>query len=249
MQRLKDKVAVVTGGNSGIGLATAKSYAREGAKVVIFGRNAETLETARQQVGEGTLAIQGDASNLADLERLFAEVEKAHGSVDVLFVNAGVAKFAPLEAVTEEFFDHQFGINVKGALFTLQKALPLLKEGSSVIFNTSVVNEQGMPNMTVYAATKAALRNIVRTTAGELVGRGIRVNAVSPGPVETPIFDRSGLPKEAIEEFGKSINEAVPMKRFGKPDEIAAAALFLASDDSSYMLGVEIPVDGGMSQI
>lgn len=249
MSRLEGKVAVITGGNSGIGLAIAQTFAAEGAQVGIFGRNQETLTQAAQSIGEGTLAVQGDVSNLEDLDRLFSEVETHFGSVDILVVNAGIAKFAPVEAVDESFFDLLTNVNVKGALFTVQKALRLLNKGGSIILTTSAVNQMGMPNMTVYAATKAAVRSFARSLSSELLPRGIRVNALSPGPIETPIFERTGLPKEALDEFGQQIIASNPMKRFGKPTEMAKAALFLASDDSSYVAGSELVADGGMSQL
>lgn len=249
MSRLEGKVAVITGGNSGIGLAIAQTFASEGAQVGIFGRNQETLKQAVNSIGAGALAVQGDVSKSADLDRLFANVKEQFGSIDVLVVNAGIAKFAPIEFTDEALFDLLINVNVKGALFTVQKALPLMNEGSSIILTTSAVNQMGMPNVSVYAATKAAVRSFARTLSSELLSRGIRVNALSPGPIETPIFERTGLPKEAIDEFGQQIVSSNPMKRFGKPIEMAKAALFLASDDSSYVAGAELVADGGMSQL
>ncbi len=243
--KLEGKVAVVTGGNSGIGLATAKEFAREGARVVISGRDARTLEEAARAIGGGVLALRSDAPSLADIEALFAAVKERFGRVDVLFVNAGVAQFAPVEETDEELFDHIMDINFKGAYFTVKKALPLLNEGASVVLNTSVVAHIGFPNSSVYSASKAALLSLVRTLSADLVGRGIRVNAVSPGPVETPIFGRLGLPPETREETKNVFREQVPLKRFGRPEEIAKAVLFLASSDSSFLLGAEIVADGG----
>jgi NAD(P)-dependent dehydrogenase (short-subunit alcohol dehydrogenase family) len=249
MSRLEGKVAVVTGGNSGIGLATAKRLQEEGAKVVISGRTKKTLDEAVKTIGNGVLAIQADVSHLDDLDKLYGEVSKKLGKIDVLFVNAGVAKFAPLADTSEGTYDEQFGTNVKGAYFTVQKALPLLNDGASIILNTSVVGSKGNIGTSAYSATKAALRSLARTAAAELVGRGIRVNAVAPGPIVTPIFEKTGLPKEAIDEWSKEILERVPMKRFGQPEEVAATVAFLASEDASYITGVEINVDGGAGQI
>jgi len=249
MSRLEGKVAVVTGGNSGIGLATAKRLQEEGAKVVISGRTKKTLDEAVKTIGNGVLAIQADVSHLDDLDKLYGEVSKKLGKIDVLFVNAGVAKFAPLADTSEATYDEQFGTNVKGAYFTIQKALPLLNDGASIILNTSVAGSKGNIATSAYSATKAALRSLARTAAAELVGRGIRVNAVAPGPIVTPIFEKTGLPKEAIDEWSKEILERVPMKRFGQPEEVAATVAFLASEDASYITGVEINVDGGAGQI
>jgi NAD(P)-dependent dehydrogenase (short-subunit alcohol dehydrogenase family) len=249
MKRLEGKVAVVTGGNSGIGLATAKRLQEEGARVAISGRSRKTLDDAVKTIGNGVLAVQSDVAKLADIDKLFAEVSQKLGKIDVLFVNAGVAKFAPLADTTEALFDEQFDINVKGSYFTIQKALPFLNDGASIILNTSVADRKGTAGASAYSATKAAMRSLARTAAAELVERGIRVNTVAPGPIVTPIFGRTGLPQEAIDEFAKSINAQVPMKRFGQPEEVAGAVAFLASQDASYITGVEINVDGGLGQI
>ncbi len=249
MGRLEGKVAVVTGGNSGIGLATAKRFQQEGARVVISGRSKKTLDEAVRTIGNGVLSIQADVSSLADLDRLYQEVSNKLGKIDVLFVNAGVAKFAPLAETSESTYDEQFDINVKGAYFTIQKAIPLLNDGASIILNTSVADIKGNEGMSAYSATKAALRSLARTAAAELVARGIRVNAVAPGPIVTPIFEKTGLPKESVDEIAKQIIEKVPMKRFGQPEEVAATVAFLASEDASYITGVEINVDGGAGQI
>jgi NAD(P)-dependent dehydrogenase (short-subunit alcohol dehydrogenase family) len=249
MKRFEGKVAVVTGGNSGIGLTTAKRLQEEGAKVAIAGRSRKTLDDAVRAIGNGIVAVQADVAKLTDVDKLYAEVSKKLGKIDVLFVNAGVAKFAPLAEMSESLYDEQFDINIKGAYFTIQKALPLLNDGASIILNTSVADSTGNPGTSAYSATKAALRSLARTTAAELVGRGIRVNTVAPGPIVTPILGRTGLPKEAVDEFVNGIVEKVPMKRFGQPEEVAGVVAFLASQDASYITGVEINVDGGMGQI
>ena len=250
MKRLEGKVAVVTGGNSGIGLATAKRFHDEGARVAITGRNQKTLDEAVKTIGKDTIAVQADVSSAKDLDRLYATVSQKLDKIDILFANAGIYKFAPLAATSEVLYDELFDINTRGVYFTIQKSLPHLNDGASIIVNTSVAGEIGLPNGTVYAATKAALRSFTRSIAAELVDRGIRVNAVSPGPIETPAgFERSGLSKEAIEEFVKNVISRVPMKRIGQPKEIAAAVAFLASQDASFITGAEITVDGGMVQI
>jgi len=245
MSRLNGKIAVVTGGNSGIGLATAIRFAAEGAQVVIVGRRQEELDKALQLIGPEAIAIQGDISNLDDLERIFTQVKAAKGRVDVLFANAGLGDFQPIGSITEESFDRTFGINVKGTLFTVQKALPLMSAGSSVILTGSM----GTPAFSVYSATKAALRNFARSWALDLKGTGIRVNVLSPGPISTPGLDLalSGTgQKDAIID---DMTAQVPLGRIGKPEEVAAAALFLASDESSFMTGSEMFVDGGFAQV
>jgi NAD(P)-dependent dehydrogenase (short-subunit alcohol dehydrogenase family) len=249
VKRLAGKVAVVTGGNSGIGLATAKRLHEEGARVVITGRDAKTLDAAASAIGDGSVAIQSDVSKLGDIDRLFSVVESKVGKVDVLFANAGIAKFAPYAASEEALFDELFSINVKGVYFTLQKALPHLKDGASVIVNTSVAASKGTQNTGIYAATKAAVRSFARTAATELQDRNIRVNAVAPGPIATPIFGRIGLTEEQIEGFKAGISDRVPMRRIGRPEEIASAVAFLASDDASYITGIELNVDGGMANL
>jgi len=249
MKRLEGKVAVVTGGNSGIGLASAKRLLEEGARVAIAGRNQKTLDEAAKALGNGVLAIQSDVSKLADIDKIYAAVQKKFGKIDVLFVNAGVAKFAPFSETTESLFDENFSTNVKGAYFTIQKAIPHLNDGASIILNTSVAGIKGTPGTSAYSATKAALRSLARTSAAELAGRGIRVNAVAPGPIVTPIFGRTGLPQEAIDDFIKNVGGSVPMKRLGQSEEVAGAVAFLASSDASYITGEELHVDGGMGQI
>ena len=249
MKRLEGKIALVTGGNSGIGLATAKRFQEEGARVAISGRSKKTLDEAVKNLGNGLLAVQADVAKLSDLDKLFAEVSQKLGKIDVLFVNAGIAKFAPLAETSESLYNEMFDINVKGAYFTIQKALPLLNDGASIILNTSVAAQKGIAGGTVYAATKAAMRSFARSVAAELVGRGIRVNTVAPGPIVTPILERTGLPPEAIDEFEKTFVALNPMKRFGQPEEVAGVVAFLASQDSSYMTGVEVNVDGGFGQL
>lgn len=250
MKRLEGKVALVTGGNSGIGLATAKRFHSEGAKVVISGRNQKTLDEAVKFIGKDVLAVQADVSKAQDLDQLYKAVSEKFGNIDVLFANAGIYKFASVAATTEALYDEIFDINAKGVYFTIQKALPILNDGASIIINTSVADEKGLLNGSVYAATKSALRSFTRSLAAELVERRIRVNAVSPGPIETPAgFERTGLPKEAVDEFLKNIVAQVPMKRIGKPEEIAGAVAFLASSDASYMTGSEVTVDGGLGQV
>ncbi len=249
MPKLTGKVAVVTGGNSGIGLATAKRFREEGARVVISGRDQKTLDEAVKTIGGDVVAVRADVSKLSDLDKLYKTVAEKFGKIDVLFANAGIAKFAPVADSGESLFDEQFDVNVKGVYFTIQKALPLLNDGASIIINSSVVNETGIANGSVYAATKAAVRSFARTLTAELVERGIRVNVVSPGPIVTPIFGRTGLSKDQFDEFAKGVVAKVPMKRFGQPEEVASTVLFLATPESSYITGVDINVDGGMGQV
>ena len=249
MKRLEGKAAVVTGGNSGIGLASARRLHEEGARVLITGRNARTLDAAVSAIGPGTLAIQSDVSKLEDIDRLFAVVGSKLGKIDVLFANAGIAKFSPYDASTETLFDEMFAINVKGVYFTIQKAIPHLNDRASVILNTSVVAAKGSENAGIYAATKAAVRSFARTAARELQARNVRVNAVAPGPIATPIFGRTGLTEEQIEGFKAGITSLVPMRRIGRPEEVASAVAFLASEDASYITGVELNVDGGMANL
>jgi NAD(P)-dependent dehydrogenase (short-subunit alcohol dehydrogenase family) len=257
MERLEGKVAVITGGNSGIGLATTQLFVSEGAYVFITGRHQSELDVAVKQIGNGKnnnnniTGIHGDISNLADLDRLYAAVKEQTGHIDILFANAGVSELAPLGGITEAHFDKLFGINVKGLLFTVQKALPLFQGdgGGSIILNASNAASKGIEASTVYSATKAAIRSFARTWTAELKHRKIRVNAISPGPIDTPIFNGLAQSEEQIEQFKTSIVSAVPMGRMGSPDEVAKAVLFLASDDSSYVTGIELFVDGGMAQI
>jgi NAD(P)-dependent dehydrogenase (short-subunit alcohol dehydrogenase family) len=243
MEKLQGKVAVITGGTTGIGLAAAKLFVKEGAFVFITGRRQNELDQAVNAIGGNVAGVQGDVSKLADLDRLYKTVEAKGRRIDIVFANAGVAEFASLGSITEEHFDRLFAINVKGALFTVQKALPLLNNGGSIILTGSIASIKGTPAFWVYGATKAAIRNFVRAWSVELKDRRIRSNVLSPGPIETPIFD--GQPADAIAR----IISTIPMGRIGQPDEVAKAALFLASDDSSFITGTELFVDGGRAQI
>jgi NAD(P)-dependent dehydrogenase (short-subunit alcohol dehydrogenase family) len=250
MKKLEGKVAVITGGSSGIGLATAQRFVDEGAFVFITGRRQTELDSAVKQIGKNNVTgVQSDVSNLADLDRLYATVKEQKGRIDILFANAGVGELVSLGAITEAHFDKTFGINVKGLLFTVQKALPLFQEGGSIILNASIAASKGVEASSVYNATKAAIRSFARTWTVELKHRKIRVNAISPGPIDTPGFNGLAQTEEQIEQFKTSIVSSVPMGRMGSPDEIAKAVSFLASDDSSYVTGIELFVDGGMAQI
>ena len=245
MGKLDGRIGLVTGGNSGIGLATAKQFVNEGAYVFITGRRDPELAAAVKEIGRNATGIQGDVSNLGDLDRLFAQIKRDKGKLDIVFANAGVAKFAPFGEITEELYDSIFNINVKGLLFTVQKALPLMPDGGSIILNASIVGSKGLPANSVYSATKAAVRSFARTWTVDLKARRIRVNAVSPGFTDTPPWHSI----EAAEEHMKIISSSVPLGRFGTPDEIAKAVVFLASDDSSYVTGTELFVDGGFAQV
>ena len=244
-QKLAGKITLVTGGNGGIGLATAKRFAAEGAaKVFVTGRRQAELDAAVQEIGSVAVGVLGDVAIVADVDRLYAAVKEQAGRLDVVFANAGFAEFAPLGEITEDHYDRQFDTNVKGLLFAVQKALPLMGKGGSIILNASVVASKGTPGMSVYSATKGAVRNFARSWTLDLKDRGIRVNVVSPGPIHTP-----GLDKAASEEFKQQIVGMVPMGRIGDADEVARAAVFLASDDSTFTTGAELFVDGGMAQV
>jgi NAD(P)-dependent dehydrogenase (short-subunit alcohol dehydrogenase family) len=249
MNRFTGKVVVVTGGNSGIGLATAKRFAEEGAHVVITGRREKELKEAAAVIGKNVTTVAGDVSSLKDLDRLYDVVKEKHGHIDVLFANAGAGTIAPLEVATEAHFDKTFDVNVKGMFFTVQKALPLFKDGGSIVLNSSVSNVLGVPGFTAYSASKAAVRSLARGWTMELKDRKIRVNSMSPGPIETPALDNTGLTPEQIEQAAAGFVSQVPMGRRGKPEEVAAAVLFLASEESSYITGVDLAVDGGMAQV
>jgi len=249
MKALEGKIAVVTGGSSGIGLATAKRFVDEGAHVVISGRREKELKDAASLINKNVTTVVGDVSRLEDLDRLFAVVKERHGHIDVLFANAGAGTIAPLAAATEAHFDQTFDVNVKGMFFTVQKALPLFKDGGSIILNSSVSNVLGLPGFTAYAASKAAVRNFARGWALELKDRKIRVNCMSPGAIDTPaLATTTGLTAEQAEQAAAQFTTQIPMGRRGMPAEIAAAVTFLASDESSYITGIDLPVDGGMAQ-
>ncbi len=246
MTALEGKVAVVIGGNSGIGLATARAFSDAGARVAILGRNRSTLDEAARAI-EGALVAQGDITDLTTVKTFYADVARRLGRIDVLFLNAGVAKFAPVEATTEEAYDEVFDINVKGIFFSAQLALRYLNDGASVILNTSVANDVGIPGASVYAASKAAVRSLAKTFSAEWIDRGIRVNAISPGPIATPIYDR--LPKEVTASLTDTLLPKVPMKRFGEAREVASAVLFFASPAASYVTGTELKVSGGLGEL
>lgn len=249
-QRLTGKIALVTGGTSGLGLATAKRFVSEGATVIITGRRQPELDAAVKELGANALGVRGDVSVLADLDRLYATIREVYSRLDVLFANAGGGTFLPFGEITEEQFDKYFGINVKGTLFTAQKALPLMAAGGSIVLNGSMVSVKGVPGFSVYAATKAALRSFARTWAVDLKGKNIRVNVVSPGVVVTPAYKSElGMSDEQIKQFEAQGAAAAPLGRAGTPDEIAKAVVFLASDDSSYITGADLFVDGGAAQI
>ncbi len=247
--KLDGKVAVVTGGNSGIGLATAKRFAAEGAYVFITGRRRAELDRAVQEIGANAVAVRADSSNLADLDLLYELVKDKAGGIDILFANAGTGEFAALGEITEDHYDKIFDINVKGVLFTVQKALPLLRDGGSIILNASVVASMGTSAFSVYSATKAGVRNFARSWILELADRGIRVNVVSPGPIATPGLDGLAKTEEQGQQFKAGMIAGIPLGRLGTPDEVAKAVVFLASDDSSFVNGSELFVDGGFAQI
>jgi NAD(P)-dependent dehydrogenase (short-subunit alcohol dehydrogenase family) len=249
MKKLEGKVAVITGGSTGIGLATAQLFVCEGAHVFITGRRQSELDAAVQQIGRNVTGVQGDASNLKDLDRLYSVVKEQKGRIDILFANAGVGEYGALGAITEEQFDKVFGVNVKGVLFTVQKALPLFQDGGSIILNASVASLKGLPAFSVYSATKAAARSFARTWTTDLKDRKIRVNVVSPGPIDTPIYESHGESKEESERTKARFASFVPMGRMGGADEVAKAVLFLGSNDSSFVTGTELFVDGGMGQV
>jgi NAD(P)-dependent dehydrogenase (short-subunit alcohol dehydrogenase family) len=248
-QKFAGKVALVTGGNSGIGLATALAFAKEGARVVLTGRDQATLDKAAAQLGKNVIAMRSDAGNVADGIKLAGLLQQEGVMLDAVFINAGVAKLAPFEAVGEEMWDATFNTNLKGPYFLIKALLPLLNPGAAIVLNGSVNAHIGMPNTSVYAASKAALISLAKTLSSELLSKGIRVNVVSPGPVSTPILGRLGLPAEQLTEVAASIQAQIPLKRFGTPEEIASAVLYLASAESAYIVGTELVADGGMSQL
>lgn len=247
--KLEGKIALVTGGSSGIGLATAKEFVKEGAFVYITGRRQAELDKAVRTIGANVKAVRADSANLADLDRLFAQIKQEKGRIDVVFANAGGGSLAPLGTITEEVYDQTFNTNVKGVLFTVQKALPLIPDGGSIILNASIVSQKGMAAFSVYSATKAAVRSFARSWTTDLKDRKIRVNAISPGPIDTPILDGLGETEEERNGLKAHLTSQVPLGRIGKPDEIGKAAVFLASQDSSFVAGVELFVDGGLAQV
>lgn len=249
MSRFANKVVLATGGSSGIGLAAAQHFAREGAKVVVTGRSPAALERAAPTIGPGVLTVVADVSKMSDLDALAETVRDRHGRVDVLYANAGVAKLGPVADMDEADFDEIAGINFKGAYFTVQKILPLLSDGGAVVFTTSWFTEAGVPGASVVSASKAALRSFTRTLAAELAARNIRVNAVRPGVIETPLFGKLGLSEDAAQELGTALLKSIPLKRFGRAEEVAKAVAFLASDDASYITGVDLAVDGGRTHL
>ncbi len=247
--KLEGKIALVTGGSSGIGLATAQRFVKEGAFVYITGRRQAELDKAVKIIGRQVSAVKADASNLGDLDKLFTQIKQEKGRLDVVFANAGGGSFAPLGSITEEHYDQTFNLNVKGLLFTVQKALPLIPDGGSIILNASIVSIKGMPAFSVYSATKAAVRSFARSWTSDLKDRKIRVNVISPGPIDTPILDGLGETEEQRQGIRAQLTSIVPLGRMGQPDEIGKTAVFLASDDASFVAGVELFVDGGAAQV
>jgi NAD(P)-dependent dehydrogenase (short-subunit alcohol dehydrogenase family) len=246
MNRFEGKVAVVTGGNSGIGLGVAKAFAREGASVVITGRDEKSLKSAERDLGPNAMAVRADVSRLAEIDQAMSRIRDRFKKIDALFVNAGVGKFVPFDQVTESFYDEIMNVNLKGAFFTVHKALPLMPSGSAVVLNASINGHKGMPGTTVYGASKAAVLNLARTMSADLVARGIRVNSISPGPIESAILTRAGLSGEQLQQTREWIRDQVAIKRFGTPEEIAEAVLYLSSPASAYVVGTDLVIDGGM---
>jgi NAD(P)-dependent dehydrogenase (short-subunit alcohol dehydrogenase family) len=249
MPRFSNKIAVVTGGGSGIGLAAARRLADEGATVVIVGRHPEAVKDAAKAIGGAADLVTADVTKMDDLDRLFAEVRERHGRIDILFANAGNARLGPVSEMAPELFDEVMEVNFKGTYYTVQKALPLIQDGGSIIFTSSWFTEVGLAGTSVVSASKAAVRSLVRTLASELVNRNIRVNSISPGVIETPLFGKLGLSEAAVQELGASLLGTIPMKRFGRAEEVASVVAFLASDDASYITGIDLPVDGGRTQL
>ncbi len=248
-RRFDNKTVLVTGGNSGIGLATAMEFARQGARVIITGRDQATLDQAKAQLGAHAIALRNDAGDIHAAKALAADLQEQGITLDALFVNAGVAKFAPLESVEEDLWDQTFNTNVKGAYFAIQALSPLFNTGAAIVLNGSINAHIGMPNSSVYAASKAALISLAKTLSGELISRGIRVNVVSPGPVQTPLYGKLGVPAEQLDALAAGIQAQIPLKRFGTPDEVASAVVYLSSPEAAFIVGTELIVDGGMSQL
>jgi NAD(P)-dependent dehydrogenase (short-subunit alcohol dehydrogenase family) len=247
--KLENKTTIITGGNSGIGLGIAKKFSIQGARVVITGRNSDSLEVAKESLGNNSETYICDVKKLVDIETLFNKIKKEVGLIDTLVVNAGVATVLPIEHTSESDFDHQINTNLKGAYFTIKNALPLLKKGSSIILISSIANSRGYEGMSVYSATKAAVRSLVRTLAKELAAKDIRINCISPGPIETPVFNKMGLQDEHVQGIKDAFTSLVPMARMGTTEEIANGALFLASKQSSYITGIDLAIDGGTAQV
>ncbi|MES2071818.1 MAG: SDR family oxidoreductase [Pseudomonadota bacterium] len=249
MKRFDNKTVLVTGGNSGIGLATALEFARQGARVIITGRDQATLDTAKAQLGGQSIALRNDAGDIKAAREL-AQTLTAQGiTLDAVFFNAGVAKFGPLEAIDEDLWDQTFNVNVKGTFFAIQALTPLFNNGAAIVLNGSINAHIGMPSSSVYAASKAALISFAKTLSAELIGRGVRVNVVSPGPISTPLYGRLGMPAEQLNELAAGIQSQIPLKRFGTPDEVASAVVYLSSPEAAFIVGTELIVDGGMSQL
>lgn len=249
MKKLENKVAVITGANSGIGLATAKLYLKEGAKVVLSGRRQEALDEITKDLEGDFITVRADVANIEDNENLIKQATAKYGKIDVLFLNAGIAPPSPTTDITEDHFTELVNINLKGPVFAVKAALPHLTDGGTILFTNSIVHQKGFDGLSIYSATKGALRAYQRVLTSEVKSRGIRVNSIAPGPIDTPIYSKMGLPQETVEEMGKGFAQMVPLGRFGTSEEIAKSALFLASDDASYINGVELEVDGGLSQI
>lgn len=249
MNRFSNKTVLVTGGNSGIGLATAIQYAKEGARVVITGRDQATLDLAKEQIGAGTIALRNDQGDIKAASELARVLGGQGVTLDAIFLNAGIAKFAPFLDVDEALWDQSFDVNVKGAYFTIQALTPLLNRGAAIVLNGSINAHIGMPSSSVYAATKAALISFAKTLSSELLPLGVRVNVVSPGPIATPLYGRLGMEAAHLEQMAQAIQDQIPLKRFGTPEELATAVLYLSSSDSSFIVGTELIVDGGMSQL
>ena len=249
MAKLDGKIALITGGTTGIGEATARLFRDEGARVIVTGRNPKTVEAARASLGDGIEVVQSDGADVAAIGALMDGIKARHGRLDIAFINAGIAFFAPIAAVDEAFFDNQFALNVRGAFFAMQRAAAIMPDGGAIVLTASAAGVMGMDGSSVYAATKAALRSFGRTFAGELAPRRIRVNTISPGPIDTPIVGKSGMPADVLAGMMEMLRNMVPLKRFGSSDEVARAALFLASDDGSFVTGIDLPVDGGTVSI
>jgi NAD(P)-dependent dehydrogenase (short-subunit alcohol dehydrogenase family) len=249
MNRFEGKTALVTGGNSGIGLATALAFRNEAARVVITGRDQATLDQAKTQLGSSCIAIRNDAGNIADGKRLAGMLKVQQITLDAIFLNAGVSKFAPIDAVDEASWDLTFNTNVKGPFFLIQALLPLLNSGGAIVLNGSINARIGMPNTIAYAASKAAMISMARTLSSELISRGVRANVISPGPIKTPLYGRLGLPTDKVSEVQEGIQSQIPLKRFGLPEEVASAVLYLSSAESAFIVGSELIIDGGMSQL